>query len=134
MIYEGLTCPYCLSGTKKVPMEFVYGTVYSSGHDIICCNNFPQCDSYVGTHSDGRPLGRLANKNLRTAKRAAHEAFDKLWKSGFLKRKEAYKKLSNFLNIPPEYTHIGMFKIQTCKKVIEWSESILTKNIVKNEN
>lgn len=126
-IYEARVCPYCNAETKVVPMEFIYGTVYSFGNDIICCSNFPECDSYVGTHSDGRPLGRLANKNLRNAKRMAHSAFDKLWKEGLMKRKEAYKKLSNFLKIQPEYTHIGMFKTSTCIKVAEWSENMFNK-------
>lgn len=124
-IYEARVCPYCLSETKKVPMEFIYGQIYSSGNDIICCNNFPHCNSYVGTHSDGRPLGRLANKELRDAKRLAHDAFDKLWKEGFMTRKTAYKKLSEYLDLEPEYTHIGMFKVSTCHRVAEWSKKEL---------
>lgn len=124
-IYEARVCPYCKSETKKVPMDFIYGQVYSSGNDIICCKNFPECDSYVGTHYDGRPLGRLANKSLRSAKRLAHNTFDQLWKGGFMTRKQAYKKLSNHLNIQPEYTHIGMFKKETCEKVVSWSLGIL---------
>ena len=47
----------------------------------------------------------------------AHAAFDPIWKDGYMKRKEAYKWLSKQLDIPEQYTHIGMFGAETCKIV-----------------
>ena len=63
-------------------------------------------------------LGRVANAELRIAKKLAHEKFDPLWRNGYMTRHEAYKWLSDKLGIPAEYTHIGMFNVDTCHKVV----------------
>lgn len=119
-IFTAEICPYCGSKTRRTTETDIYGKEYS-GRDIITCLNYPKCNSYVGCHKDGRPLGRLANKELREAKINAHDKFDALWKSTICDRSEAYKMLSDYLGIPPEYTHIGMFSIKTLKKVEAWS-------------
>lgn len=85
------------------------------------------CDAYVNCHKGTtKPLGRLANVDLRYYKRIAHESFDPLWETAIKKgrtkkesRGAAYKWLSISMNIKPENTHIGMFNIEQCKKVIE---------------
>lgn len=84
------------------------------------------CDAYVGCHpasggnGDGtKPLGRLANKDLRQAKMRAHAAFDPLWKSGRMRRKEAYGWLAEKLGIDPADCHIGMMDEATCSRVVE---------------
>lgn len=117
-ILHGKICPYCNSETKVVSEEYIYGKSYK-GRSVICCVNFPKCDSYVGTHEeDGSSLGRLANNELRQYKKRAHEWFDEIWRSEYKTRDEAYEWLSETLGTPAEYTHIGMFSIPTCKKVI----------------
>lgn len=117
-------CPYCKSGTKLMSELQVYGKTYSN-RIMHVCKNYPVCDAYVGSHENGISLGRLANKSLRIMKKRAHQAFDKLWKDKYLDRKEAYYLLSEHLNIPKDYTHIGMFSELTCKKVIQWSNEQL---------
>lgn len=101
--------------TKFCDSSVVYGKSYGN---IYLCDN---CNAYVGTHKydNKTPLGRLANKKLRELKKEAHKYFDKIWKNGSKSRRESYKWLSMKLNIPIEYTHIGMFSEKTCKKVIE---------------
>ena len=131
-IIHGKLCPYCGAKTKKVSMNVIYGKKFGAGNDVICCQNYPKCNSYVGTHDDGTSLGRLANYELRIAKKKAHASFDKLWKEGILKRNKAYKLLSEYLNIPGKYTHIGMFQISTCYHVEKWADEqyrILKSNI-----
>lgn len=84
------------------------------------------CDAYVGCHK-GTPdaLGRLANKELRVLKMEAHKYFDLIWKNKNLTRSDAYKWLSEKLNIEPKYTHIGMFSEKTLNDVIYFSKQIL---------
>lgn len=79
------------------------------------------CSAFVGCHknSDAKPLGRLADAELRRAKSAAHAAFDPLWKSGNKTRNEAYQWLSRKLNLSKDKCHIGMFDTEMCRKVIE---------------
>lgn len=114
-ILEGKVCPYCKQGTELVKSEQVYGVDYGTMM-YICWD----CDAYVGCHrKTTQAKGRLANRRLRQLKKQAHEYFDKLWKGKNMKRNQAYKWLSGQLDLPSEYTHIGMFGEQTCKRVIE---------------
>ena len=110
-----MICPYCnseakLEDTIKIYKSRSYGMAY-------ICSNYPECDSYVGVHKGtDKPLGRMANKELRKAKSIAHFIFDKLWKSGLVRRNEAYEWLAKKLNIKREDCHIGMFDVEMCKK------------------
>lgn len=122
-IINAKICPYCKSSTSITTEEKIYGKTYN-GRSIIKCMNYPKCDAYVGTHDDGSALGRLANRKLRLAKKDAHYYFDKIWKEKILERDTLYEQLSDFLNIPDEFTHIGMFSESTCIKVARWSQSI----------
>jgi hypothetical protein len=72
------------------------------------------------------PLGRLANAELREYKKAAHVAFDTLWKSTKRKgykssheRSLAYAWLAEELKIHPQKCHIGMMDVDQCRAVIE---------------
>ena len=107
-------CPYCGNDPDYVDSSIIYGISYGM---IYLCSD---CDAYVGVHhkTSRKALGRLANKELREAKKEAHFYFDQLWRANG-KRKQAYKWLSEQLGIPKKFTHIGMFDLDTCKKVIE---------------
>ena len=120
-VIHAKVCPYCKSSTKIISETEVYGREYK-GRKLIACINFPKCDSYVGTHDDGTALGRLANKNLRNRKKQAHFWFDKIWQEKYLERGELYQELSEFLDLPPEYTHVGMFSETTCIKTENWAK------------
>ena len=110
----GEICPYCKQKPEYVDSVVIYGKSYGM---VYYCK---KCDAYCGVHKGTDiSLGRLANKELREWKKKAHDAFDPLHKSNYMKRHEAYSWLSEKLNIPRDYTHIGMFGIETCKKVYE---------------
>ena len=114
---ETVVCDYC-----NQPAEIVTGQlVYPHRPDLNdkyfhFCND---CDAWVGCHSDGRPLGRLANQELRRAKQRAHAAFDPKWKTKQMKRSHAYSWLAESLGIDGKDCHIGMFDVDMCERVIE---------------
>lgn len=115
-------CEYCGGTAKCVDSELIYGKSY--GPSWVCVN-YPQCDAYVGCHpGTKRPLGRLANYQLRDAKKRAHAAFDQLWRSGKLNRSYAYQLLAEALGIPAKECHIGMMDVELCLRVIEVSEHL----------
>lgn len=118
---DGKICPYCDKATEYVDSKEIYGKSY--GMVYIC----KPCHSWVGVHKSNptESLGRLANHELREAKKEAHFYFDKIWKTTKLTRNETYNSLSKFLKIEKEYCHIGMFDIEKCKKVVEFSKIIL---------
>lgn len=112
---QTLYCPYCGRKAEYVDSKVVYGKSYGK---IYLCRN---CMAYVGVHrGTSKPLGRLANAELRYWKKQAHAAFDPLWQYGRFKgsRNAAYVWLSKQMRTPINKTHIGMFDVGQCKQVI----------------
>lgn len=113
-------CPYCGAKPVYTDSSVVYRKSYGMIYLCIPCNAF------VGVHEGtDKPLGRLANAELRLWKKRAHAVFDVLWKHKeacgtphHKARQAAYKWLSKELGLPPQHTHIGMFDVGLCKKVV----------------
>lgn len=83
------------------------------------CSRYPACRGIHGAHSDGRPKGIPANKETRQERIRAHEAFDVLWRNGYLARGAAYKWLQEALGLErEEECHIGRFDLATCRRVV----------------
>ena len=104
-IYNGKICPYCNNPAEYVDSSVVYKTSYGM---IYFCRPY---DAYVGVHhGTDIALGRLANYELRVAKIKAHDAFDKIFRTGLINkiwpeklpdttnRKKAYKWLAKQMN------------------------------------
>ena len=109
-------CDYCGRRTEYVDSSVIYGRSYGM---IYLCR---PCRAYVGVHKGSdKPLGRLANAELREWKKRAHDAFDPLWKYGRFRhrRNAAYAWLAEQMGLPKEETHIGMFDAPKCKQVIQ---------------
>jgi len=119
MPHECPICPYCGGQSTLKSDSFVYSGI-SYGGKMWVCENWPACQSSVGAHKNGKPLGTLANRQLREARVAAHEAFDPLWKSGTFDRRAAYQLLAAMMGIPVCDCHIGMFNEKQCQQVLEY--------------
>lgn len=88
------------------------------------------CDAWTATHENSptaKPIGRLANAELRAARKQALAAFNPLWLAGFaiLAAKGAsksyctgiaYKWLSERMGITQKTCHIGSFTPEQCKQ------------------
>jgi len=119
-------CPYCGSEVILIDSALIYnGRGYGP---VWVCSKYPECDAYVGCHKGTtKPLGRLANRELRTAKMAAHKAFDVLWQrraaTGRTNRKGArtrgYYWLAEQLKMPRSKCHIGMMDVNDCIRVVK---------------
>jgi len=111
-------CPYCNGKAELVTGDAVYPK-RPDLHELYFWRCDP-CRARVGCHKGTtRPLGRLANMQLRYWKMQAHAAFDPIWKRGIKKRSSAYGWLAKKLKIAKKDCHIGMFDVATCKKVVE---------------
>ena len=108
---DTLTCDVC-----GAPAHFhetnavVYGRAYGD-RGMWVCSDFPRCDSFVGSHPDGKPFGRLKNKKSRELAKECHALFDHLWKNAPSKRKAraiAYCRLARALSISIDDAHFGM--------------------------
>lgn len=106
-------CSYC--GGDAV---FMISSRHVYRHDYGPIYDCRPCDAYVGAHPDGTPKGTPANKVLRAARRACHEAFDPLWQSGEMTRSDAYRWLSDAMGLPRSKAHIGMLDLLGCKNLL----------------
>lgn len=115
LVPQNVYCDYCGWKAEFVDSKVIYGRSYGM---VYLCRN---CMAYVGVHKGtAKPLGRLANAQLRYWKKQAHAAFDPLWQYGQFKghRNVAYAWLAERMRLPVEQIHIGMFDVGDCKRVI----------------
>lgn len=112
-----IICPYCKKRAKLTDSSVIYdGISYGM---VYLCVGYPKCDAYVGVHSNSKramPLGRMANKELREAKKELHRVFDKFWKEYGYTRNRAYKLLSKIMKISYRKCHIGYFDLNKCEQ------------------
>lgn len=119
---EGKACPYCGNLTELTDSTEAYPVDYGK---IYLCRD---CMAWVGCHSGTtKALGRVAKKELRQNKKAAHFYFDALWRRKMVKdkcsktaaRNAAYCWMAKAMNLPPERAHIGMMDDDQCKQLFE---------------
>ena len=138
LILTGRWCDYCDCSTELVNSAEIY-----NGQDFgkmwIC----RQCRAYVGCHyGSSKALGRVANPQLRNAKKIAHHYFDQIWAyyqkvhktSKREARKAGYRWLSANMKTPISETHIGMFDINQCLKATKLSKEYLKKKVLLKTN
>ena len=122
-----VTCPYCHSAAKLVDGRAIY-----PHRPDLSSKKFWQCKpcgAYVGCHAPGsgqgdgtKPLGRLANAELRNAKKDAHYAFDRLWLDAPNRRRArgaAYAWLAEAMGLTADECHIGEMDVQQCRRVVQ---------------
>ena len=109
-------CPYCHKPAINVGGDIVYPHRPDLfGKRFWTCES---CGAYCGCHpGTDKPLGALANKATRRARMEAHEAFDAIWKSGAMKRKEAYAWLQARM-YEGHPIHIGESNEEMCRRII----------------
>lgn len=76
------------------------------------------CRAWVSCRANGTPRGPLANAELRSWRRRAHLAFDRLWRTPE-ERTEAYTWLSQQMRVHPQACHIAQFNKYQCETAIE---------------
>ena len=107
-------CPECNS--EMVLRNSKYGLFYG-------CSRYPECKGAHGAHqSSGKPLGIPADKETKTWRMKAHDAFDKLWKKYGYKRKDSYKLLQTIMGLNEKEAHIGRFDKKQCQFLIAKTE------------
>lgn len=115
-------CRFCNSKVRYTSHAEIYGgRVYSEWPYIYLCDN-KACKASVGVHEGTHyPLGTLADETTKNARKAAHAAFDPIWKNKPDKSKaraEAYKWLAKELDIEVWRCHMSWFDTELCKKVV----------------
>lgn len=108
-----MVCPYCNKEAVWCSNDNIYGRQYGKSYMCYLCKD---CNAYVGCHQNTRkPLGSMANEELRRWRKIVHGFIDPIWKSGKLKRKQVYDELSRKLG---RQIHVGESNIEQCKEII----------------
>lgn len=113
-------CRFCKSKVELVENKAIYGENYGRWPYSYLCTK-ESCRAYVGCHPNTHiPLGTLADRPTREARKKAKTALDNLWRHyGYMSRGKAYKNLAKALKIPIEECHIGWFDIPMCERAVE---------------
>ena len=128
-IYLGKICPYCSAKTKLVSEEVIFGKKYGINKMFMCCSNYPQCNSYVGTDSHHVAKGRLAGHNLRKSKKKLTNIIYRITHNKYETKENLYKQISEYLDIPRQYVNPDLFSIDTCKQAYTFCGTILSKHL-----
>lgn len=128
MKHVNITCPYCHAKAYLRPATVVFG---AKAPDLTAkyyvCAHYPLCDAYVAAHKKTlRPMGTLANAELRKKRKEAHLALDHLWRGGMMRRSEAYRLLQLHMGLPEEDTHIANFSFLRCEEVISFCKNFFS--------
>ena len=112
-----VTCLECGGEGKLVGGKAIYPhrpDLYAK-HFYLC-----QCGAYCGCHPDSVvPLGHPCGAETRAARRAAHAAFDPLWRGGRMSRSSAYAWLASAIGIQARFCHIGMMSAEVARLVVK---------------
>jgi hypothetical protein len=105
-----------------VDSKEVYGRSYGA---MWMCK---PCDAWVGCHKGtAKPMGTLANAELRNARSVLHALFDPIWENlmeerGLSKsqaRTMAYEWLAREMDLHPDDCHIALFDYEMCEEVLD---------------
>lgn len=95
--------------------------VFTTGRfgGFYCCEHYQNGCDITANKSKFDQHFHMTDQQTRDARKAAHEAFDRLWKDGGMKRFEAYKWLSRALGISGTQCHIQHFNVVQCDEVLK---------------
>lgn len=107
-------CPYCAGPVELVSNARIYnGREFGEWPYAFLC---APCDAYVGLHPHTDiPLGTLADKALREARKTHKASFHALIKARGLDRNDAYQWLAKKMGIPQGECHFGWFDHARCE-------------------
>lgn len=108
-----LPCPDC--GAPLVLKEGKHGKFYG-------CSRFrwTGCGGSHSAHqSTGKPMGVPAKQEVKEARKAAHRAFDELWTTGRMSRKQAYAWMQKVMQMTKREAHIARFDLAQCARLID---------------
>ena len=110
-----MKCQYCQEEAIWCENKTVYGKNYGRSYMMWLCK---PCDAYVGCHHNTeRPLGTLANRELRELRKKCHKLFDEFWHDKE-SRTAAYMWLQDKMGLHRTQAHIGKFDKEKCLKLI----------------
>lgn len=109
-------CPKCKQQVEIITEMRLYNRVHDGSKYIGCyeCNLYVKLDKRTG-----KPLGYMADRKTRLARKEAHKYLDKVWRDGILTRDEAYQYLRDNLHKSRSEGHIAKLNKTECDILIK---------------
>lgn len=124
-------CPYCGRTAVLRPRAFLKGGALTEGM-VYVCSRYPECDSYVGVIPGTKePMGILAGPELRAKRIQAHKLLERIWESGLMSKRNAYRWLRESLGMREAQAHIALFSDYMCDRTAELCQKLLQANHVE---
>lgn len=118
-------CPNCGAAVHLVSNAEIYGREYGDWPYAYLCET--KC-SYVGLHPQtDLPLGTLADRDVREARKKAKAVFFQVKARTGWSRNECYGWLASEMCLPKSETHFGFFDAQFCANAQAHCEAFLAK-------
>ena len=115
-----ILCPNCGSGCHIGSAGEVYSKIIPGKiRELLICNNYPKCDSYVAVNRKRGSYGLPANRKVRRLRRMAHIIQDRLIASGQYTRDELYEIMRKEYRLPSTKAHIRYFDEFMCRRLVE---------------
>ena len=97
-----------------------FGKTYDATRKVWVCTG---CRARVGTHPNSdRPLGTLANAEVRALRKRCHELIDPLWKWQGYPRGLVYAELARRLGLSS--VHIGEADKELCLRILDKGKEV----------
>lgn len=119
-------CPHCKSRVNIEPNSNIYGgKSYGEWPWAFVCED-DECDSYVGLHPyTNIPLGTIANKSMREARKRVKAKFHFYMNEKGLSRTDAYAKLADSMLIDVNECHFGWFDEDQCQEADQCLDDLI---------
>ncbi len=90
-------CPYCNSEVAYTSATAVYK---KPGFGFLyLCSKFPSCDSYISAGDDAKPLGTLANRELRNLRKRFFGLIDQISEAKQAPRQEVVRLIGRLRGV-----------------------------------
>lgn len=110
-----MNCPYCQKEAVWTENKAIYGRNYGMSYMCYLCK---PCNAYVGCHENSRrPLGTMANAELREWRKKTHAILDPIWKNKKMSRGQVYTMLQDHFG---KEIHVGASDVEQCKAIINF--------------
>lgn len=111
-------CPYCDGKVELVNNSEIYrGRSFGDWPYAYLCR---PCDAFVGLHpATDLPLGTMADKELREARKSAKHLWQRVSSVEGMPRNQAYTWLAQRMQIPKAECHFGHFDLERCEQAFK---------------
>lgn len=118
-------CPTCRGSASIRPRSWIG---HDSGGNVLACDNYPDCDTYVGVHRYTlRPMGRMATREVRWKRSVAHTWIDQMWQDYGYSRQQAYEWVAETLGLTDREAHVAKLSEGQLDTLIEAARAVVRK-------